>query len=725
MFVYNSTLSTLDLFFIDFTSAKNEFENIVVVLSSLVNNFYVIDSIDSIDVSNTYNSILIAHIDCHINENDLVKLSTLNKYLPVLVLSNKDNSINLNKILGFNFEYFILDHYDKDMLVVLLNNILAKQEKEQQLVKLTEELEQKNQELEHKINITQTLAHYDCLTQLPNRRFFTAKVKETIEHVKINNQQFALMFIDLDNFKYVNDSLGHEIGDELLLAVTQRIQSTLSQKDTLSRLGGDEFTIIIEDFRYKKDLEVLANTIIGLLKKAFVIDSKEIFIGSSIGISLYPEHSISHKDLIKFADTAMYYVKNHGKNSFVFFNTKMTDFSNERLEIETNLRKSLENSEFLLLYQPKVNLTTNTTLSVEALVRFENKVLKQKPLFKCIDIAEETGLIIPITEWIIRESCKQIREWIDLGYGFLRIAINISTRMFRDESLVVLIEKLLSEYNLEPKNLEIEITETTLMNYLEKSIQVLQKLASMGIKIAIDDFGTGYSSMSYLKTLPIDFIKIDKSFITEIHTKKGNAIVTAIIAMAKSLDIKIIAEGVEDIFQLEILKQKGCDIVQGYYYSKPITNEELIENIKKQNELNKELNILHNKVLEILNSKKINSNKDIVIIKFSIAGFSLISREYGFNKENIVSQMIASIVKNNIRVNDIFARTSNEEFLIIIQSDIDVANKLANRIKETIREYDFGIVWKLNPSFYITEIDINDTKDTVLSRIDKPICKIC
>jgi diguanylate cyclase (GGDEF)-like protein len=531
------------------------------------------------------------------------------------------------------------------------------------------------------------------------------------------------MFIDLDNFKYVNDSLGHEMGDDLLLAVTDRIKSLIADFDILSRLGGDEFTIIIQDYQDLQDVEILAQNIITSLKKAFVIQNKEIFIGSSIGISLFPENSDNYKELIKFADTAMYYVKNHGKNSYVFFNTKMTEFSNERLTIETNLRKSIENGEFRLMYQPKVNISTNTTLSVEALIRFENSVLKEKALPKCIDIAEDTGLIIPITYWIIETACVQLKKWKDEGYGFLRIAVNISTKMFRDDELVYAIDKLLQKYDLEPKNLEIEITETTIMDYLEKSIEVLQKLANMGIKIAIDDFGTGYSSMSYLKTLPIDYIKIDKSFINEIHTKKGKAIVTAIIAMAKSLNIKVIAEGVEDIFQLELLKQKGCDIVQGYYYSKPLTHDDFLECIIKQDELNKEIDNIHTKVVDILNSKKLDTSKDVSIVKFSISGFSLVGREYGFEKENSILESISSIVRNNIRCEDIYSRTCSEEFFVVVQADQNIATILANRIKDAIKDYDFGIVWKLSPSFFILEVNENDTKESIIERIDKPVCK--
>jgi diguanylate cyclase (GGDEF)-like protein len=716
-------LSDSKVYFLDYLDDSRDFDNIKSVIHGLVSSFVDIDTLKELDISNHgYKDILIAHIDSGISNKELVKLATLNKKMPVVILSAKDSGVAIDELLGYNFDYFIVSEFDKDTLVGLLNNIILRKEQEKKINDLKIKLEKKNKELELKYRQTYNLANFDPLTNLPNRRFFTDKVQESIIFSKDSDKKLALMFIDLDNFKYVNDSLGHEVGDKLLLLVTQRVKEILNKSDTLSRLGGDEFTIIIEDYQDKESIARLAQNLIDELKKVFVIDGFEVFIGSSVGISLYPQDSQDYKELIKFADTAMYYVKNHGKNSYVFFNEDMTIFANDRLEVETNIRKSIENKEFVLLYQPKINLTVDSKFSVEALIRFDNSVLKDKPLAKCIDIAEETGLIIPITYWIIEESCRQIREWIDLGYEFLRVSINISTRMFKDDSLIAFFEDVIKRYRLKPTNLEIEITETTLMDYIDKSLQTLQKLSDIGIKIAIDDFGTGYSSMSYLKTLPIDFIKIDKSFVSDIHTKKGKAIVTAIIAMAKSLDIKVVAEGVEDIFQLEFLKQKGCDIVQGYYYSKPLRDSQIIECIASQSDINSNLDIMQSNIEDLVYSKKLDNSKDISIVKVLLTGFSLVSKEYGYDKENEVLEAIEKVVKSSIRADDIFSRISNEEFLILIQSNKDIAQRLAQRVQDTVHHTDFGLAWKLNTSIYVTSVSSDDTKESILQRIDKPVC---
>ena len=415
-----------------------------------------------------------------------------------------------------------------------------------------------------------TLANFDTLTGLPNRSLFMDRLDNYIDLAKRQKQMIAVMFIDLDRFKQVNDSLGHETGDRLLKAVADRLSSCVRRSDTVARLGGDEFTIVMVGVTNKMIPAKTANKIITVLKNPILIDDREISISPSIGISMFPNDGTVVTELIRNADAAMYHAKNEGRNNYQFYADEMNAESLNRLTLETQLRHAIDKNQFELHFQKQFNAMQNTLVGFETLLRWNNDLGESIPPDIFIPILEDTGLINTVGKWVIFEACRCTSLLLKNNSKPFRMSINISALQFQNKNLPIHIEGAIDRYNLKPENIEIEITETVLMTGSHFSQGILQSLHGMGIRIVLDDFGTGYSSLAYLKRFPIDAIKIDRSFIRDILTDPSDAaICDAIRAMAESLNIEVIAEGVETKEQLDYLLANGFNIVQGFYLGKP------------------------------------------------------------------------------------------------------------------------------------------------------------
>ena len=437
----------------------------------------------------------------------------------------------------------------------------------------------KRREAEKKIK---DLAFYDSLTNLPNRRMFSDYLEKSIVQGQRNDFQVALLNIDLDHFKHVNDSFGHHIGDLLLIRVAERLRRNLRKNNIICRLGGDEFAVIIEEFSSRQEINFVSGRILKVLEAPFLIDDKEIFISASIGVAVYPEDGSDVNTLLKNSDLAMYGAKDRGKNGYYFFSEDMKHASNSKMEIDTNLRKSLINGELCLYYQPKIDIAQNKIIGTETLLRwFKNGKIYKAPS-EFIPIAESTGFILEIDRWVLLSACRQIEEWEKNNIKGQKISVNISGLHFKQGLIIKTVTEVLKKVKIPKDSIEIEITEGVFMENMEEAVGILNQLRSMGIGISIDDFGTGYSSLSYIKNLPINRIKIDKSFIFNmIDSKKDTAIAKTVITMAKLLDLYVIAEGVETSEQLKILSENGCNEIQGFYFSKPLSPEEYEKFFKK------------------------------------------------------------------------------------------------------------------------------------------------
>jgi len=415
------------------------------------------------------------------------------------------------------------------------------------------------------------MAQYDALTGLANRALFMERLDRSIIRANRNNSQVAIMFIDLDHFKRINDTLGHCAGDALLREVSTRIKQCTREDDTVSRVGGDEFTIILENVKHMNDAVIVANKIIKCISNPILVNDVELYVTPSIGITMYPSDADNIEQLLKHADTAMYRAKEEGRDGFQFYTDGMNQETEERMELEARLRQALHHNEFQLYYQPKIDIQTGEMLGAEALIRWNQRELGMILPDKFIPLAEETGLIISIGEWVVREACRQMQEWLSAGLEPIRVAINLSPRQFNQQDLTDMILDTSMEYSIVPRNIELEITESLLMNDTETSIKILSKLKDWGMHVSIDDFGTGYCSLGYLKSFPIETLKIDRSFVKDITTDPDDAaICSAIIALGHKLRLNVTAEGIETVEQLEFLKQQGCDEAQGYYFSKPL-----------------------------------------------------------------------------------------------------------------------------------------------------------
>ncbi len=423
---------------------------------------------------------------------------------------------------------------------------------------------------------------YDSLTLLPNRKFFYVFLGKMINYADRNQSRFALIVIDIDDFNRINESLGHIIGDKCLKIVSERLLATLRECDCLTRLysddppiarmGGDEFAVLLQDADNISNVSRVVQRLLTELSKSLWIEDRELILSASVGISMYPDNGNSIADLFKNADTALYHAKQKGKNNFTFYSKSMNVQSLQTLDLEINLRHALEKKEFCLYYQPKVELKTNAVIGAEALIRWQKENGDIVSPIQFIPLAEETGLILPIGDWVIEDACRQNLEWQKAGLKKIPLAINVSGKQFGQKNFVEKIIQQLKSSGLHPDFLEIEITETTIMTNPDTAIHNLKQLKNHGLKISLDDFGTGYSSLAYLQKLPIDQLKIDRSFIKNILSNSNDALmVKAIVSMAHNLDLEVIAEGVEDIQQLEFLAALDCDVIQGYLYSPPVS----------------------------------------------------------------------------------------------------------------------------------------------------------
>ena len=419
------------------------------------------------------------------------------------------------------------------------------------------------------------LAFFDCLTGLANRVLLKDRLAQMLSRAGRHRENVAVLFIDLDRFKEVNDSLGHSFGDIMLQLIAERLCTTLRNSDTVGRLGGDEFVVLLEGVTDRRGVVEVATKVLQALSQPVQLGEREVYTGGSIGISLFPHDGSDVDTLFKNADTAMYHAKEQGRNTFSFYSADMHTSAMELLTLSGYLRQALERDEFFLVYQPQINSVTGEIVGVEALLRWNHPILGSVPPSQFIPLAEDTGLILPIGAWVLRTACRQAKQWINQGQPALRVAINLSAKQFRDPELVTLVRDTLRESGLPAHLLELELTEGMLIENLGCTLMTLRSLKSMGVTLAIDDFGTGYSSLSYLRHFPLDRLKIDKSFVQEISEQTGDAavIIAAIIALAHSLKLCVIAEGVECREQLEFLRHYHCDELQGYYIARPLTPE--------------------------------------------------------------------------------------------------------------------------------------------------------
>ncbi len=423
-------------------------------------------------------------------------------------------------------------------------------------------------------------ANYDANTDLPNRFLLGKNLQQELERAKGNDWQVALLYLDLDRFKTINDTLGHRIGDKLLKAVAERIGHLVRDIDIIGRLSSDEFTIVLSDVGNRQNAEQVANKILGAMNQPFEMEGQEVFITPSIGIALYPQDAANQEDLIRNADAAMAHVKAQGGNGFHFYSSDMA-VTPQRLALETSLRRALERNEFVLHYQPQVSLRSGRIIGMEALLRWQHPERGLVSPAEFIPLLEETGMIIAVGDWALRTACAQNSAWMAAGLPPLRMAVNLSARQFRQRGLIESVNQALQNAKLAPEHLELEITESIMIQDLQTTITTLNQLHELGIQISIDDFGTGYSSLSYLKRLPISKIKIDQSFVRDICTDPDDeAIANAVISLGHNLKMQVIAEGVETLEQLEQLRAQGCDEIQGYYFSRPLPAEAFAQLVK-------------------------------------------------------------------------------------------------------------------------------------------------
>lgn len=429
-------------------------------------------------------------------------------------------------------------------------------------------------EAEAKINY---MAYHDELTSLPNRRMFIhAAQVEMGRHDRAADDQLAIVFLDMDRFKLVNDSLGHTEGDRLLKQVAVRLKSSIREQDVVARMGGDEFMFLLRGMKGEEEIVNMVDSILKSFERPFIVGGSDFHVSASLGIAVYPKHGEDIETLMIHADSAMYQAKSSGKNKFTVFHPHMRNLTNEQLALETAMRKGLELNQFTLHYQPQIQIRTGKLIGIEALLRWNHPTMGAIPPSRFIPVAEETGLILPLGEWVLAEACRQNKAWQDAGHPPIRVSINLSAVQFEKKNMIDAIHSILKETKLDPKYLELEITETMTMD-VSKTVETLKKLRELGVQIAMDDFGTGYSSLNHLKRFGLHRLKIDQSFVRDIMTDSNDAdIVGSIILMAHRLGLLVIAEGVENKEQFEFLQAHQCDEVQGFYFSKPLPPEEVV-----------------------------------------------------------------------------------------------------------------------------------------------------
>jgi len=424
--------------------------------------------------------------------------------------------------------------------------------------------------------------NFDALTKLPNRTLLTDRLNQAVQRARRNGDQIATLLIDVDRFKNINDSLGHTAGDQLLIEIATRLCTVISDTDTLGRLGGDEFVIVLTDIGYKKNSAALitatAENILNAIKYPFIIHHHEVTVSASIGIAMFPADTMHAEDLLRYAEIAMYHAKSQRKGAYQFYSKDINASSIAQLVLENNLRQAIRNDELELHYQPQIERQSGKIVAAEALLRWSHPELGNLAPDDLLPIADTSGLIVPIGDWVLRKACSQLRQWLDKGMDPPRIAINLSAHQFREQNLIKRVKQILKEFDLDVSYLELEITEDTIMTDVEQTTITLRTLSEMGIRLAVDDFGTGYSSLSYLAKFPIQYLKIDKSFIKDIPQDPNMAsIVSAIVALAHSLRLEVVAEGIESQKQYELLEALNCDLFQGFLLGVPMSPEEFEE----------------------------------------------------------------------------------------------------------------------------------------------------
>ena len=444
-----------------------------------------------------------------------------------------------------------------------------------QLAQANEQLEEVNAQLQH-------VAMHDALSGLPNRLLLADRLSQAIAQAERHQNRFAVFVVDLDRFKAINDSLGHLAGDAMLKEVARRLASVLRKADTLARLGGDEFVLVLNEISSAQDVETIAGRVLADIARPVKLSDLELHTSASIGISLFPTDGADADTLLQHADAAMYHAKKNGRNAYQLFMPAMNAFAKDRLELENGLRRAVVQGEFVLHYQPKVDVRDGGIDSAEALIRWQHPTRGLTGPSDFIPLAEECGLILPIGEWVLREACRQACAWQTAGLRPIRVAVNLSAQQFRQKNLVEIVRSALTAARLEPRYLELELTESAVMHDAEQSIEILRQLSALGVRISVDDFGTGYSSLSYLRRLPLDKLKIDRAFIRDVVTSRDDAaIVRAIVSLAHNLRLKVIAEGVETPDQLAFLRELGCDQYQGYHYSVPVPDTAFVEMLRE------------------------------------------------------------------------------------------------------------------------------------------------
>lgn len=481
----------------------------------------------------------------------------------ILVLSKQNQAFGNNN-------YYLIDKYENKTIVdakiinekvkdKLISLIIARDISK--LIKVQRSLEE--------------TMYYDRVTELPNRNYFKSFIKEELN--KCENK-LAILFLDIDNFKNINDTLGHSSGDILLKQAAGEFKACIEENGSVFRTGGDEYMFVLPDISSEEEVKALAENILSKINHPFYIDDREVYISGSIGITIFPDDGEDETTLLKNADAAMYYAKDAGKNNYQFFIKKMNDKIIEKSELESNLRHAIKNNEFIIHYQPQIDINSGKIIGMEALVRWNHPIQGIIPPIRFIPLAEETGLILPLGDFVLKKACEQTILWEKSGYGKINIAVNLSARQFDQKNLVEKIDAVLKETGLTPRQLEIEITESTAMKDLDQTVEVLKSLRKMGVRISLDDFGTGYSSLNYLRQLPIDTIKIDKTFVNNItNNDNEKAVARAIITLAHNMELNVVAEGVENNNQLSFLIDEQCDIIQGFLFSKPLSPEQFEE----------------------------------------------------------------------------------------------------------------------------------------------------
>jgi diguanylate cyclase (GGDEF)-like protein/PAS domain S-box-containing protein len=503
------------------------------------------------------------------------KLELITKYIEILINKGEYSSpvevVDKNgKVIDAELSLSLLKD-DNGLLkgvISYLKDITSRKKAE-------EELETQKNELDYQ-------AHHDSLTGLPNRVYFHRKLQEGIDKSKLDDNKLALFFIDLDYFKEINDSLGHEVGDEVLKTVTSRLRESLRKDDIAARLGGDEFTVIMQSLEHGEDASLLAEKIIKALSAPMLIDGNKLQISCSIGISLYPDDAQEEKDLLKYADIAMYRAKDEGRSNFQFYNSEMIELVLERIRMESNLRNALKNEDFVVYYQPQVDGRTSKLIGMEALVRCTHKQMGIVSPSSFIPLAESTGMIVELDRFVMKSAMTQLAKWYGEGLNPGVLAMNLSAKQLQEKDFIAVLETMLIETKCKPEWLELEVTESQIIANPQEAVKMLNRISDMGIELAVDDFGTGYSSLAYLKELPINKLKIDQSFVKDLPFDENDIVITkTIIGLAKSLNLRVIAEGVETKEQRDFLIENGCNSIQGHYYSNPKSAEGMRELLNK------------------------------------------------------------------------------------------------------------------------------------------------